>query len=327
MTTSAGDSLLRRLASEPQVQERVLKTIARFAALGNRPRFPAAAEALLRQAVAAPSAPTATAQLLRRLRRAWVDAAPADVDVAAANTSSSGSTGANMGDTQRWSRGRAHARLREVRPLLHRVTVGRSAAERRAFRYLDVGSAEGRITAEVADFLQLAPGAVVACDILPPPATPPSRFRYVQTDGEGLPFAAASFDLVTMFMSAHHFRRQDHMFAEARRVLRPGGALVVREHGLADRASRVYYDMLHALYETVLGTETTPEAFTAQGIHYRTGAGWVELAAEAGFECSYWGHPRHDIADSVYFLFRVGQAPVGTGVSTRSRLGLRPKKA
>ncbi len=51
----------------------------------------------------------------------------------------------------------------------------------------------------------------------------------VQCDAEALPFAAASFDAVTIAFGLRNVTRKERALAEMRRVLRPGGRLVVLE--------------------------------------------------------------------------------------------------
>lgn len=51
----------------------------------------------------------------------------------------------------------------------------------------------------------------------------------VQTPAEALPFASESLDLVTCRVACHHFADLDQALDEVRRVLRPGGALVVAD--------------------------------------------------------------------------------------------------
>lgn len=61
--------------------------------------------------------------------------------------------------------------------------------------------------------------------------------RYVTPDPSGtMPFADASFDLVTAFGVFHHIPNVSHVFGEAARVLRPGGHLLYREpvHSMGD---------------------------------------------------------------------------------------------
>lgn len=53
--------------------------------------------------------------------------------------------------------------------------------------------------------------------------------RFVVGDCEALPFADGSFDVVTCSMSFHHYPNPDRFFASLRRVLRPGGRLILRD--------------------------------------------------------------------------------------------------
>mgnify|MGYP000912049724 CR=1 FL=1 len=53
------------------------------------------------------------------------------------------------------------------------------------------------------------------------------RLSYVAADSEHLPFADASFDAVTCSNSFHHYPHQQNVVMEMRRVLRPGGRLLL----------------------------------------------------------------------------------------------------
>ena len=53
------------------------------------------------------------------------------------------------------------------------------------------------------------------------------RIVPVQGDSQRLPFAEGSFDAVTCANSFHHYPRQERAVAEFRRVLGPGGALLL----------------------------------------------------------------------------------------------------
>jgi len=52
------------------------------------------------------------------------------------------------------------------------------------------------------------------------------RFGLVRGRAENLPFADASFDRIYCVNALHHFSDRNRFFAEARRVLRPGGGLL-----------------------------------------------------------------------------------------------------
>ena len=50
----------------------------------------------------------------------------------------------------------------------------------------------------------------------------------IEADAQQLPFAAESFDAVTMISMLHHVEDRSQALAEARRILRPGGRLVLK---------------------------------------------------------------------------------------------------
>jgi ubiquinone/menaquinone biosynthesis C-methylase UbiE len=55
----------------------------------------------------------------------------------------------------------------------------------------------------------------------------PANVELVEGDATALPFGRASFDLVTTARTLHHVARPELVIAEAVRVLRPGGTLLV----------------------------------------------------------------------------------------------------
>ena len=53
---------------------------------------------------------------------------------------------------------------------------------------------------------------------------------YQHADAEEMPFADASYDLITCRLAPHHFPQPSRFFLEAARVLRPGGYLLIQDH-------------------------------------------------------------------------------------------------
>ena len=117
--------------------------------------------------------------------------------------------------------------------------VQRSAAEtlrrlepRAAERVLDVGCGTGTLLALLGD---RQPG-VEACGVDLSPemlnvaaGKVPAHVRLLVGNAESLPFADGSFDAVVSSSVYHYWRRPGQSLAELRRVLRPGGRLVITD--------------------------------------------------------------------------------------------------
>lgn len=94
--------------------------------------------------------------------------------------------------------------------------------------------------------------------------------NFVQGSAEALPFADATFTLVTSRHAPHHFRQLERFLAEAYRVLHSGGRLVVADQISPTPELQPWLDR----YQT-----------TRDPSHYaqRTVQAWRDLAEQAGF--------------------------------------------
>jgi ubiquinone/menaquinone biosynthesis C-methylase UbiE len=102
-------------------------------------------------------------------------------------------------------------------------------------RILDIGCANGRVAVAVAE----RAGAVTGLDssetlfnlarMAARQAGVHRKVRCVKGDAHELPFEAASFDGAIMVDTLHHLERPELAVAEARRVLKPGGLVIVAE--------------------------------------------------------------------------------------------------
>jgi SAM-dependent methyltransferase len=182
---------------------------------------------------------------------------------------------------------------------------------------LDIGCGEGSNTRELA-----RRGAdISAIDIAPTfirhardaEAAEPLGIAYLVADGAELPFAAASFDFATAFMSMMDMPDQQRVLCEARRVLKPGGFLqfsilhpcfmpphrkVLRDAGGNTRAIEVagYFDDIDGRldtwwFETVPQEERERTAPFRTPRFHRTLSAWVELIREAGLVIERFGEP------------------------------------
>ncbi len=94
-----------------------------------------------------------------------------------------------------------------------------------------------------------------------------SRFRFQQFDAQQMPFPDRAFDVVVIFEALYYITDADRFFAEARRVLRPGGQLLIAT------ANKDLFDF-----------NPSPLSFKYFGV--------VEFGrelAQHGFSCQYWG--------------------------------------
>jgi len=146
------------------------------------------------------------------------------------------------------------------------------ARELRAERILEVGCGTGRWLADLRTVTDRLYGLDLSGGMLAQARERDGRLHLIHGRAEQLPFPATSFDLVYCANALHHFEGQCDFVREARRLLRPGGALAVvgmDPHGRRD--SWYVYHYFDGTYETDLAR------FPAWG----TVRGWM---AEAGFE-------------------------------------------
>ncbi len=124
----------------------------------------------------------------------------------------------------------AAARLPEVRERVGTLLgrIGGFIDLAAGARILDVGAAQGVYVAELrrrgydATGVDPSPEAVGAAREIA--STTEHQTHVVLGSAESLPFEAGAFDLVTAFSVLEHVGELDAAFAEAARVLRPGGA-------------------------------------------------------------------------------------------------------
>lgn len=90
-------------------------------------------------------------------------------------------------------------------------------------------------------------------------------------DAEALPFADATFDLVTCRIAPHHFPHIDCFVHESYRVLKPGGLFAVVDNVIPDDEPGDYINSFERLRDPSHGRCLSQDA-------------WVALFEESGFE-------------------------------------------
>ena len=110
---------------------------------------------------------------------------------------------------------------------LHRLGLTTPTTDTRT---LDIacGSGEALTTLAETGFTHLH-----GLDLDAPTIDDPESFHRTMGDGGRLPFADSTFDQVLCLHALHHFRSLEHiadLLGEARRVLKPAGALLLIDH-------------------------------------------------------------------------------------------------
>ena len=171
-------------------------------------------------------------------------------------------------------------------------------ADREFDGYLEIGS-KGRYHGGLAKALRLR-GELVFVEEKPQSRSPvdivergrfarPGR-HFALDDYAPLPaeIASGSIGLVTCFIGLHHMTPDTLMpfLRSVHRVLRPGGAFIVRDHDVRDPGLGALVSLAHTVFNAGLGE--TWESNVAERRHFASAQDWVDRLREAGFEDS--GH-------------------------------------
>jgi SAM-dependent methyltransferase len=116
----------------------------------------------------------------------------------------------------------------------------------------------------------------------------------------------ASVDLVSNLIGLHHcpLDALQPFVGSFRRVLRPGGRLLLREHDVVDPASRDIVTLAHDVFNA--GVKLTWEENAAQLRHLRSVDEWAALLARHGFERLAGAERQEgDPTDNTLLLFRM----------------------
>jgi len=127
------------------------------------------------------------------------------------------------------------------------------AAELGAQQVLEVGCGTGRWLADLRSVSDHLYGLDLSVGMLAQARGRDARLPLVRGRASQLPFRVASFDLVYCVNALHHFQRQRAFVFQARRLLRPGGALAVVGMDPHGRREHYYiYRYFDGVYDTDL---------------------------------------------------------------------------
>ncbi len=156
-------------------------------------------------------------------------------------------------------------------------------------RLLDVATGGGWFIGRMRAALGEGLAQAIGIDVRPKPLPEPdSVFAagawYIRMDAHRLGWGAACFDTVTLAAALHHLAEPGAALAEAVRVLRPGGALVVLEmvnDGEQTEAQQTHILLHHwwAAIDRALGYVHNPTFGRAE---------LIDLVVTTGLDWSFW---------------------------------------
>lgn len=188
--------------------------------------------------------------------------------------------------------------------------------ERRAIDgYVEIGST-GRYVGGLRRALRLSGELVLVNDVAPgyAPVDIVERGRLGKL-GRFVPLAdyapiaesdlpSASVDLVSCYIGLHHVAPAalDAFLVSIRRILRPGGLFILRDHDVTSPAIDAFVSLAHTVFNAGLGVPW--ETNRAEPRHFAPVAAWVERLARADLrDTGLRRHQAHDPTDNVLMAF------------------------
>ncbi len=162
----------------------------------------------------------------------------------------------------------------------------RHLPERTALPALDLGYGTGRFTTALADWLDARVLGIEPSEGMIRAATTAGahpNVAYLQGRAENIPLADSTCDFAWLSTVVHHFSDLPRAAAELRRVVRPGGAVLIRSWfpGRAEVTHFRYFPRAKAIAETFPTLEAVEKAFAAAGFRRRALESVTQVSARS----------------------------------------------
>jgi len=124
--------------------------------------------------------------------------------------------------------------------------------------YVDIGSGTCTTACAVSKELHLSKTQVTCLDIVKSCGPHADDVTFMLYDGQTLPLPTASTDLISLVHVLHHVEpggsSMFHLLQEVKRILKPGGVVIVKEHDSPNKNYDLYLEAMHSLKQLVFYT-------------------------------------------------------------------------
>ena len=108
-------------------------------------------------------------------------------------------------------------------------------------------------------------------------------FQAIKKDNK-LPYEDNTFDVISILHTLHHIEDRNNMLNEIKRVLRPDGVLIVREHDIKTELEKKLVDVEHFLYMLSIKSRFNLSSIENYESFYMTRKETQNILDEKGFE-------------------------------------------
>lgn len=166
--------------------------------------------------------------------------------------------------------------------------------------YLDIGCGDMSITSSMGAMVHA--DKIYGVDVTQPKSVPDGIiFNHLKDtsidDDYVLPFSNNNFTIVSAMMSLHHIQNIEPCLEEIKRVIAPGGYLIIREHDCISYELSVVIDLMHAAYAMIFADPTEIDDFRKHFSRYETHQAMLSRISKHGFKHIHstepMGHWRH----------------------------------
>ena len=178
---------------------------------------------------------------------------------------------------------------------------------------MDFGGADGAITTEIAKKFNIPKNDVYCVDLESWEGMhhDESRGKYankmifvpVKEGEKDIPLRDKSLDLITSLQVLHHLPDPEHTIKEFHRVLDKGGVVCIREHDSRGEIDNKMFDLIHVMYEVVLGEKENWDYVKGVQPVYRSQEEWREMFLDNGFRSINLKKPlvQHEDPNRVFY--------------------------